>query len=308
MSQAASSDALRDDAGAELTRFEKLAVELGRLTNETSTGKKIQDAFLRRVAYVWIRASLAHRMFADGLERVLPLRPERGVLFATNHRSFFDQYAVLLALWMGRTPWMKRLYFPVRSNFFYERPLGLLVNYLVGAGAMYPPIFRQASRTALNKEALERIKAFLEMPGSLVGIHPEGTRGKGPDPYQMLPAQPGIGQIALQSRPTVIPVFINGLSNDIVKDVRANYAPDIRRTRPCIVVFGDPVDYTDLQAQKARPALYKRTADRFRDAIIALMPRERELREACRQGAIPDDHPGWLNNINDAKFYVPPPE
>lgn len=307
MSQVAASDAPRDEL-AELTRFEKLALELGRLTNETPTGKKLQDAFLRRITYFWIRASLAHRMFADGMDRVLGLRPERGVLFATNHRSFFDQYAVLLALWMGRTPWMKRLYFPVRSNFFYERPLGLLVNYLVGAGAMYPPIFRQASRSARNKEALERIKSFLEMPGSLVGVHPEGTRGKGPDPYQMLPAQPGIGQIALQARPTVIPVFINGLSNDIVKDVRANYQPDIRRTRPCIAVFGDPVDYADLQAQKARPALYKRTADRFRDAIIALMPRERELREACRQGAIPDDHPGWLSNVNDAKFYVPPPE
>jgi 1-acyl-sn-glycerol-3-phosphate acyltransferase len=308
MSQVSSSDApSRDDAGVDLSRFEKLAIELGRLTNETSTGKKVQDAFLRRISYVWIRACLSHRMFADGLEKVLAMNPDRGVLFATNHRSFFDQYAVLLALWMGQTPWMKRLYFPVRSNFFYERPLGLLVNYLVGAGAMYPPIFRQAERTRLNKEALERIMSFLQEPGSLVGVHPEGTRGKGPDPYEMLPAQPGIGQIALQSKPIVLPVFINGLSNDIVKDVRANYEPDIRRIRPCICVFGEPVEYDDLKAQKPRPALYKRTADRFRDAIIALMPREREIREMCRLGAIPDDHPGWLDNFGVSKIYIPPP-
>ena len=310
MSQASSSDAPSrdDDAGPDLSRFEQLALELGRLTNETGTGKKLQDAFLRRISYIWIRASLSHRMFADGLERVLALHPDRGVLFATNHRSFFDQYAVLLALWMGRTPWMKRLYFPVRSNFFYERPLGLLVNYLVGGGAMYPPIFRQASRSARNKEALERIMAFLQQPGSLVGVHPEGTRGKGPDPYEMLPAQPGIGQIALQARPIVLPVFINGLSNDIVRDVRANYEPDIRRVRPCICVLGEPVDYEDLKAQKPRPALYKKAADRFRDAIIALMPRERELREMCTQGAIPDDHPGWLDNLGVSKIYIPPPQ
>lgn len=309
MSQASSSDAPSrgDDAGPDLSRFEQLALELGRLTNETGTGKKLQDAFLRRISYIWIRASLSHRMFADGLERVLALRPDRGVLFATNHRSFFDQYAVLLALWMGQTPWMKRLYFPVRSNFFYERPLGLLVNYLVGGGAMYPPIFRQASRGARNKEALERIMAFLQQPGSLVGVHPEGTRGKGPDPYQMLPAQPGIGQIALQARPIVLPVFINGLSNDLVKDIRANYEPDIRRIRPCICVFGEPVDYEDLKAQKPRPALYKKAADRFRDAIIELMPRERELRAMCAEGAIPDDHPGWLDNLGVSKIYIPPP-
>jgi len=307
MAQVSSSDAPSRDDGADLSRIEKLAVELGRLTNETETGKKLQDAFLRRISYVWIRASLSHRMFCDGLDRVLAMEPDRGVLFASNHRTFFDQYAVLLGLWMGQARWMKRLYFPVRSNFFYESPLGLLVNYLVGGGAMYPPIFRQAERSAKNREALDRIIGFLKEPGSLVGVHPEGTRGKGPDPYEMLPAQPGIGQIALQAQPIVVPVFINGLSNDIVRDVRANYDPDIRRQRPVIAVFGEPVDYEDLKAQKPRPALYKRAADRFRENILALSVRERELRERCHQGAIPDDHPGWLDNRGVSKIYIPPP-
>src|SRR5262249_27503241 len=163
-----------------------------------------------------------------------------------------------LGMWMGPTPWARRLYFPVRANFFYEKPLGMLVNYLVGAGAMYPPMFRQASRLERNKGTVEKLAQFLAQPGSIVGVHPEGTRGKAPDPYDLLPAMPGIGQSALRAKPIVIPAFINGLSNDFVKDFRANFRPEIRRERPVICVYGQPIDYDDLLAQKPRPALYKK--------------------------------------------------
>ena len=54
-------------------------------------------------------------------------------------------------------------------------------------------------------------------------MHPEGTRGKGPDPYELLPAQPGVGKLALVGKPVVIPAFILGLGNDIVEDVRLNF-------------------------------------------------------------------------------------
>lgn len=292
--------------GPDLTSFERFAVGLGRVTNERPLGKKLQDQFLRAVSYPWIRAGLARRLFADGLDRVIAMNPDRGVLLASNHRSFFDQYAILLAMWMGPTPWARRLYFPVRANFFYERPLGVAVNFLVGGGAMYPPIFRQTARAAHNKDAVDRIVSFLRDPGTVVGVHPEGTRGKGPDPYEMLPAQPGIGQIALQARPVILPAFINGLSNDIVGDIKLNYTRDARQVRPCIVVFGEPVAYDDLAAQKPRPALYKKTADRIRDAILALRDRERELRAMAADGALADDDPGWLSNRPVSRLYVRP--
>jgi 1-acyl-sn-glycerol-3-phosphate acyltransferase len=303
MSQVSPDDAASRDP-AELTRFERLAFELARVTNETPAGKRLQELFLRTVSYTWIRAALARRMFCEGLDEITRMEPDRGVLFASNHRSFFDQYAVLLGVWMGPTPWARRLFFPVRANFFYERPLGVLVNYLVGAGAMYPPIFRQSARAAFNKEALERIVGFLAEPGAVVGVHPEGTRGKGPDPYEMLPAQPGIGQITLQAQPIVIPVFIHGLSNDIVGDVRANFASDVRQQRPVICVFGEPIDYAELAAQKPRPALYKKTADLIRSRILALAPREQALRAACQDGRLPDGHPGWLSNRAMGKLYA----
>jgi 1-acyl-sn-glycerol-3-phosphate acyltransferase len=286
--------ATRGRVTAELTRFERMAVALGRFTNERPGAKRWQGHWLRTMSWWWIRPVLTRRMYAEGLDELRDLTPERGILVVSNHRSFFDQYAIMLATWAAKMPWSRDLYFPVRANFFYERPLGLFVNYFVGGGAMYPPIFRQRERAELNDDALDRIIKFFDRPGAVVGVHPEGTRGKGPDPYQFLKAQPGVGKIALLARPTVIPVFINGLSNDLVADIRANFAPDIRRTRPCIGVYGRPIDLSDLYAQKPRPALYKKTADRFMAEIGKLAARERELREACLAGRIADDDPHWV--------------
>jgi 1-acyl-sn-glycerol-3-phosphate acyltransferase len=285
-----------EDAQADLNRVERLAMRLGRLANETPVGAAVQDKFLRSFTYSLVRACLGSRCLFDGLDDVMAMRPDRGVVFATNHRSFFDQFAVLLGFYQTGTPWVRQIRFPVRSNFFYETPAGLVINNLIAGGVMYPPVFRQAERSALNKDAVERIIKMLQAPGMVIGIHPEGTRGKGPDPYEMLPAQPGIGQIALQSKCIVVPVFLQGLSNSFLGDVKANYTPSARRERPIVAVFGKPVDYSELAAGKPRPALYKRCADLIRAKMLELAPRERELRAACVAGEISEDDPRWLHN------------
>jgi 1-acyl-sn-glycerol-3-phosphate acyltransferase len=290
----------KDDLDAALSPVERVAIALTRFANERPVPKLVQDAWLRHFSRQWIKVILARRILIDGWDKLLALEPGRGVLLASNHRSFFDQYAILLAMYSGRVPWAQRLYFPVRSNFFYDQPLGVAINFAIGGGVMYPPVFRQGSRAALNKDALDRMARFLDQPGTIVGVHPEGTRGKGPDPYELLPAQPGIGQIALHAKSMVIPAFINGLDNDFVRGVRTTFRRDSRRTDPVIVVFGDPIDYSDLTVKPPRLALAKRAADRFRDAIAALGPRERELRARAADGAFPDDHPGWLPNIERA--------
>src|SRR5688500_5819999 len=99
MSREETNDAMSRDGS--LTRFEQFAVDLGRVTNETPTGKWLQDQFLRRVSCTWVRAVVANRIFTDNLEQVIAMEPDRGVLFASNHRSFFDQYCVMLGVWMG---------------------------------------------------------------------------------------------------------------------------------------------------------------------------------------------------------------
>jgi 1-acyl-sn-glycerol-3-phosphate acyltransferase len=291
-------------ADVPLTRVERLALRFAEISNEDPRGKWLQNRFLRGVSYVWVRTALANRMFAEGLEDMMALRPETGVMLVSNHRSFFDQYAMLLACYMGPVPWSKRLFFPVRSNFFYDQPLGIFVNAAVAGGAMYPPIFRQAERRALNDEALEKMVELLRAPGNVLGMHPEGTRGKGPDPYQFLPAQPGVGKVALLGKPVVIPAFIRGLGNNIVQDIRLNFGKEARREHAVITVFGPPVDYADLCAEKPRPALYKKCADRFMAAVRPLADHERELRAAVLRGEIDAADPRWLGNRPISMVYA----
>ncbi len=289
---------------SELTRIERVAMRLAEVTNTHPIGQRFQEHFLRGVTYTWVRAAVANRCLFDGLDQLVARQPERGVLLASNHRSFFDQYTMLLALYLTGTPWCQRINFPVRANFFYEHPVGILMNWGIAAGVMYPPVFRQRERAEANKRTVDQLVSMLQRPGTVIGVHPEGTRGKGPDPYEMLPAMPGIGQIALQAMPMVIPAFVMGLSNDFVTEVRDNFRPGIRRRRPVIAVFGEPVDYSAFTTSKPRPALYKRTADLIRQRIAELIPRERELRAACAAGEIADDDPRWLLNRPHNPWYA----
>lgn len=284
------------ESEAPLTPMERLALWFGKAGNEDAVGKWLQNRVLRGVSYVWVRPILARRILADGLEDLIHMTPERGVLMVSNHRSFFDLYSLLLACYMGPVPWAKRLYFPVRSNFFYDHPLGIAVNMIAAGGSMYPPIYRQSERRALNDEAVETLIKFLQRQGSIVGMHPEGTRNKNPDPYTFLPAQPGVGKIALLAKPTVLPLFIHGLGNSFLDDVKANFTSEARRSRAVIAVFGKPVDYSDLLVEKPRPTLYKKAADRFMAAIAALVPREQELRADVLAGRIADDDRRWIAN------------
>ena len=287
-----------------LTRIERIAVRLAELANDDPRGKWLQTRFLRGVSYVWVRAGIANRMLVEGLDDLMALRPDTGVMLVSNHRSFFDQYAMLLACSMGPVPWANLLYFPVRSNLFYDQPLGIVVNAAVAAGAMYPPIFRQSERRALNDDALDRMVAIVRARGNVLGMHPEGTRGKGPDPYTFLPAQPGVGKLALIARPLVIPAFILGLGNNALDDIRANFTRDARGSRAIVTVFGPPVDYADLCVEKPRPTLYKKCADRFMAAVAKLALREKELRAELAAGLIADDDPRWLDDRPVSRLYA----
>jgi 1-acyl-sn-glycerol-3-phosphate acyltransferase len=211
-----------------LSRIERLALRFAEASNIDPRGKWLQTRFLRGVSYLWVRAGLANRMLVEGLDDLMALHPETGVMLVSNHRSFFDQYAMLLACYMGPVHWSKRLFFPVRSNFFYDQPLGIVVNAAIAGGAMYPPIYRQSERRALNDEALDKMVDILRRPGNVLGMHPEGTRGKGEDPYAFLPAQPGVGKLALVAQPVVIPAFNLGLGNNIVEDVKLNFSKEAR--------------------------------------------------------------------------------
>lgn len=280
----------------ELSAVERASLALTRLVNERPGGKHFQFLWNEHVGRRWVRFAVGPRVYVDNIDWLTRRSTDRGVLLAMNHRSFFDFYIASFALYQAGAHWMHDIFFPVRSNFFYETPVGVAVNVMLGAGTLYPPIFRDPAKAPLTKDSVDRLIRFLGQPNTMVGIHPEGTRNKDPDPYTLLPAQPGAGQLALQARPMVVPVFINGLGNSALDDIGATFRRGVRQRQPVIIVYGQPIDYEDLKAQKPRAALYKKMSDRMRDAITALGPRERELREAASRGELPDGDPGWITD------------
>ena len=215
-------------------------------------------------------------MRPHGLEQLHALPAGAPILLVSNHRSFFDFFTLNMVL-HRRARIARQTYFPVRANFFYQGPLGLAINAFVSGWSMYPPVFRDRKKLTFNRYAMEETAELLRQPGSLVGIHPEGTRNKGPDPYALLPAQPGVGRVAYLARPTVLPVFILGMGNSFLGTVWNNWSSG----QPIQVVFGAPLDLAELYAEGDRPAVHKRIADRMREAIAELGQRERELREAA---------------------------
>ena len=211
-------------------------------------------------------------------------------MLVSNHRSFFDQYAMLLACYMGPVPWAKRLYFPVRSNFFYDHPLGIAVNVVVAGGAMYPPIYRQAERRALNDEALDKMVEILARPGQRrSACTPRARAARAPTRTSSCRAQPGVGKIALLGKPIVIPTFILGLGNNIAAGRRvelpARRAPRARGDRGV-----RPADrlLATCSPRSRGPTLYKKTADRFM-AEIKKLSRARE--GAARRARAPARSP-----------------
>ena len=250
---------------AQLRGFERVAFAIAELCNAPPL-KAVGQAFLATVGRTWVRVLSQNLHRKRGLEHLPQSAPDRGVMLVANHSSFFDLYVVSSILF-HEVDWIKELYFPVRSDFFYDRPLGVFVNGIMAAQSMYPPVLRQKERRLFNRFAIEFVIDALTKPGTVVGYHPEGTRNKTGDPYTMLKAQPGVGEIAYHSRPLIIPVFITGLGNDLPRQVRSNF--DGTGT-PIDVVFGKSPDLQRLYERPAGPETYQAIADAMRDEIMRL--------------------------------------
>ena len=171
----------------------------------------------------------------------------------------------------------------MRANFFYQRMAGLLLNGLMGGFSLYPPIFREKQKLVFNRYSVEESARLLREPKAMVGVHPEGTRNKGPDPYALLPAQPGVGRLALLTRVPIVPAFVLGMSPSLLGILRNNWAPRSRR-QPVRVYFGPPLELSDLYAQEDRPGTEKQIADRMRAAILELAERDRRAQDATPPG------------------------
>lgn len=274
-------DLLEDDCGL-LTPLERLQIRFIRESFRHGPIDRTLRACQRTLGQAWINSALSHLRQVQGASRLPSFDPSASYILVSNHRSFFDLYAITSYLVRGGLP--HRLLFPVRSNFFYDHPFGPLVNGAMSFFAMYPPVFRDKKKAALNLAGLDEVVRLVEQGGTFVGLHPEGTRGRGDDPYELLPAQPGVGRIIHRSRVTVIPVFVNGLLNDIVKQVWTNF----RRTGDEVnVVFGAPLDFSDSLRQERQPEGLPRGRGAHDSGHCGLGRRRKALREGKNSPAAP---------------------
>jgi 1-acyl-sn-glycerol-3-phosphate acyltransferase len=254
-----------------LTPMERFAFRAVSWANRGG-GAALSRFWQRRVLIPAFRLFVSRRLDVHGLDRLRDIPEDASILLVANHRSFFDLF--ILGWILTSSPGLRRnVSFPVRANFFYENPLGLLICLLLSGGSMFPPFFRAPSKRAFNAQSLGILVDKLRAKGSLVGFHPEGTRNKGPDPYDLLPAQPGAGELALKARPYVVPAFINGLSNSVIAELLGN----VRAAPRVTAVFGAPVELP-AQAGETRLSQHKRFADMLLEQIRELGAEERSLR------------------------------
>jgi 1-acyl-sn-glycerol-3-phosphate acyltransferase len=273
-----------DEEFGVLSPFEQIAFRLVRRMNQ-GTWKRFWTWCQRVLGAGWIHLSTYNIMNVFGLEHIEAASRDRPIVLVANHRSFFDMYAVSTVLFRN-TSWRKRLFFPVRGRFFYQSPVGLLVNLVMGWWSMYPPFFATGDNPIPEKRAFDKFsfRVLTDLcergPGNVIGFHPEGTRNRNEDPYSFLPPQPGIGKLLKDARPQVIPVFIGGLCNSLPRQIARNWnREDVIR-----IHFGPLIDYSEHLEKPDRARTYIEISRFVMSKIAELGERDREIKIAMKAG------------------------
>ncbi len=259
---------------AALNGLEKTGVWLTRRMN-LGAWKRFWTFCQRHIGSLWIYLATYNLMNVFGIENFENTDSSRPVILVANHRSFFDMYTVSSVIFR-RTRRPITLFFPVRAKFFYDNPVGWLVNMTMGWWAMYPPFFREEKdglKRAFDKFSVrELIRICSSGHSHVIGFHPEGKRNLSDDPYSFLPAQPGIGKVILNAEPQVIPVFIAGLGNDLPKQIIGNWTGG-EKVR---IWFGEEIDLSSFYGKRDALRTHKEISDHLMTKIEALGEMDRE--------------------------------
>src|SRR3982750_2944347 len=262
-----------EEIGA-LEPTERLGFWLVRKMN-TGLWKRFWTFCQRHIGSLWIFLATYNLMNVFGIENFENTSPKRPLVLAANHRSFFDMYTVSSVLFR-RTRRPMKLFFPVRGKFFYDSSLGWLVNLIMGWWAMYPPFFREIGEVEKRNfdkfSVRELIRLCSSGRGHVIGFHPEGKRNLSDDPYNFLPAQPGIGKVLYESRAQVVPVFIAGLGNNLGRQVLGNWTGG-EKVR---IWFGQQIDLSEFYKKRDSRRTQKEIADHLMAEIARLGEEDRE--------------------------------
>ncbi len=264
-----------------LSRTERLGFGLTHRMNQ-GFWKRFWTFCQRHIGSLWIKIATYNLMNVFGLENIEKSDLNRPLLLVANHRSFFDMYVVSSVLFR-QTKHPMILFFPVRAKFFYDNLVGWFVNLVMGWFSMYPPFFREekeVKKRDFDKYSMRRlVQISSEGPGHVIGFHPEGKRNLNDNPYEFLPAQPGVGAVIMKAQPQVIPVFIAGLGNDLPKQVLGNWTGG-EKVR---IWFGEPIDFSEFYEKSDRLRIHKEIADFLMTKIVELGDKDRKIFDNKRQ-------------------------
>lgn len=184
--------------------------------------------------------------------------PRQGAfVLAPNHYSEFDPLIVALAVFRtGRLP-----RFMAKESLFRIPVVGWVLKK---TGMI--PVARAASASAA-KQTMEQSSALVKL-GRGVIVYPEGTLTRDPDLWPMR-GKSGAVRLALSGDIPLIPVAQWGTQNIMGRYQKGLSLWPLRK--PVRVLFGDPVDLSDLRGRAAEPGVLNEATDRLMAAITALL-------------------------------------
>jgi 1-acyl-sn-glycerol-3-phosphate acyltransferase len=205
-------------------------------------GRAVLRAFFR----------LACRLEVEGREN-MPARG--GAILAANHISYLDPPLVGAA--MSRVT-----HFMAKSELFGVPVLGWFLRRVNCFAVRRGTADRRALRTATD----------LLRSGELVLIFPEGTRSRD---GRLMPAELGLGMVALRSGAPVVPIGITGTGRALPRRVPLLRPAKVR------VRIGEPLRFDDLAGRAGDREALQQVAQRVTQAVAALLPPERVSDEAA---------------------------
>lgn len=160
---------------------------------------------------------LFNRWEITGLENIPSSGP---VILIANHTSYWDP--PVLGCSIDRV-----VHYMAKAELFHKPVLKWILPHL----QCYP-----VKRGQADLQALKTSLKYLEK-GEVLGIFPEGTRGKG---EELLPFEQGAALLAVKAKATIVPV---GLIN-----TRKAFPATFRG--PLLVRIGKPVTFPELAGKK----------------------------------------------------------
>ena len=179
-----------------------------------------------------------------------------GVIFASNHLSFIDSFAIPLAA-------PRQVHYLAKDDYFTGTGVRGFISREVFEGLGAIPVDRHSSRAA--QESLDAALKVLG-EGEAFGIYPEGTRSRDGRLYR---GRTGVGFLALTAKVPVVPVAVSGTQD--IQPVDARFP----RLAKVSVTFGAPLHFTERYAGVPQGRARRAVTDEIMDAIAALSGQER---------------------------------